>query len=68
MQPTDRLRVLAERFMDTHPLKAPDAMQLAAAFRWAAEQPQGHEFVSLDRTLRRAAAAEGFTVLPTDFP
>jgi predicted nucleic acid-binding protein len=68
MQPTKRVRVLAERFMDTHPLKASDAMQLAAAFRWAAEQPGGHEFVSLDGTLRRAAAASGFAVLPTDFP
>jgi predicted nucleic acid-binding protein len=64
MQPTDRVRSLAERFMDTHPLKAADALQLAAAFRWAAEHPVGHEFVSLDGTLRRAAEAEGFTVLP----
>ena len=64
MQPTDRVRTLAERFIDTHPLKAADAMQLAAAFRWAAERPDGHEFVCLDRTLRRAARAEGFTVLP----
>ena len=64
MQPTDRIRTLSERFMDTHPLKAADAMQLAAAFRWAAERPDGHEFVCLDRTLRRAARAEGFKVLP----
>lgn len=64
MQPTDRVRILAERFMDMHPLKAADAMQLAAAFRWAAERPGGHAFVSLDGTLRRAAEAEGFTVLP----
>jgi uncharacterized protein len=68
MQPTDRVRVLAERLMGMHPLKAADAMQLAAAFRWAAEQPSGYEFVSLDGALRTAAAAEGFTVLPTDFP
>jgi uncharacterized protein len=68
MQPTDRGRELAERFMDTHPLKAPDAMQLAAAYRWAGEQPSGYEFVSLDRQLRTAADAEGFTVLPRDFP
>ncbi len=68
MQPTQRLRALAERFMDAHPLKAADAMQLAAAFRWAAERPRGYEFVSLDGPLRRAAAAEGFTVLPTEAP
>jgi uncharacterized protein len=68
MQPTEQVRVLAERFMDAHPLKAGDAMQLAAAYRWAAEEPGGYEFVSLDGTLRSAATAEGFTVLPTDFP
>jgi hypothetical protein len=45
-------------------MKAADALQLAAALRWAAEQPDGHEFVSLDETLRRAAKVEGFTVLP----
>jgi predicted nucleic acid-binding protein len=65
MQPTERVRVLAERLMSAHPLKAADALQLAAAFRWAAEQPGGYEFVSLDGTLRTAAAVEGFTVLPT---
>ena len=64
MQPSDRIRNLAERFMDTHPLKAADALQLAAAFRWAAERPVGHEFVSLEGTLRSAAEAEGFTALP----
>lgn len=64
MQPSDRVRTLAESFMDMHPLKAADALQLAAAFRWAAERPGGYEFVSLDGTLRRAAEAEGFTVLP----
>jgi predicted nucleic acid-binding protein len=69
MQPTQRVRALAERFVDAHPLKAADAMQLAAAFRWAAERPRGYEFVSLlDGPLRRAAAAEGFTVLPTEAP
>jgi len=66
MQPTDRIRALAERLMDTHPLKAADAMQLAAAYRWAAEQPSGYEFVSLDRQLRTAANSEGFIILPTD--
>jgi uncharacterized protein len=64
MQPTERVRMWAERFMDAHPLKAADALQLAAAFRWAAEHSDGHEFVSLDGTLCRAAEAEGFTVLP----
>jgi predicted nucleic acid-binding protein len=50
--------------MDVHPLKAADALQLAAAYRWAAERPDGHEFVSLDGALSRAAEAEGFSVVP----
>lgn len=46
LQPTDRVCTLAKRFIDTHPLKAADPLQLAAAFKWAAERPDGHEFVS----------------------
>ena len=64
MQPTEEVRNLAEQFMGNHPLKAADAMQLAAAHRWAGGQPAGYEFVSLDGTLRTAAMGEGFTVVP----
>ena len=64
MRPTVSVRSLAEGFMDVHPLKAADALQLAAAYRWAAERPDGHEFVSLDGALTRAAEAEGFSVVP----
>lgn len=66
MQPTDTVRDLAEQLMGRHPLKAADAMQLAAAHRWADGQPGGYEFVSLDETLRTAAEAEGFTVVPPE--
>ncbi len=64
VQPSGRLRTLAERFLAVHPLKAADALQLAAAFVWCAGQTQDREFVCLDRQLRTAASAEGFTVLP----
>ena len=60
----DRVRLFAERLLVAHPLKAADALQLAAAFVWCAGSPQGREFVCLDRQLSTAADAEGFTVVP----
>lgn len=64
MQPTTRVRALAELFLDRYALKTADAFQLAAAFRWRGEQPRGQDFVCLDDQLRRAASGEGFDVLP----
>ena len=62
--PSDNLRAMAEGFLDVHPLKAADALQLAAAHTRCAGQTRGREFVCLDRQLRNAAEAEGFTVPP----
>jgi len=59
-----RLRDRAERLLSFHPLRASDAFQLAAALIWARGEPAGHGFVSFDDRLRRAAAREGFDVLP----
>lgn len=64
VQPTLWVRAVAEVLLDHYPLKAADAMQLAAAVAWSSGQPQGREFVCLDRQLRAAAGAVGFTVLP----
>jgi hypothetical protein len=49
-----------------HPLRAADALQLAAALVWVEEQPHGEGFVSLDGRLRDAAAREGFTLVPAE--
>ena len=49
VQPSDRLRALAENFLVVYPLKAADALQLAAAFVWCGGQTRGREFVCLDR-------------------
>jgi uncharacterized protein len=62
--PGERIRQRAERLLATHPLRAVDALQLAAALIWAEEAPQGLELVCLDQNLREAALKEGFTVLP----
>jgi predicted nucleic acid-binding protein len=62
--PTDDVRGRAGRLVASHPLRAADALQLAAALVWCEEQPAGEVFVCLDDRLREAARREGFTVLP----
>jgi predicted nucleic acid-binding protein len=65
IQPTDEVRARAERLLFSHPLRTADAMQLAAALLWCADDPRPAEFVCQDKRLRTAARREGFTVLPT---
>jgi len=62
--PTIGLRERAGRLVASHPLRAADALQLAAALVWCDEAPQGAAFVCLDDRLREAARREGFAVLP----
>lgn len=62
--PNDDVRRRAARLLAFHPLRAADALQLAAALVWCEEQPHGETFVSLDDRLRAAALREGFTVSP----
>lgn len=62
--PTDELRRRAARLLSFHPLRAADALQLAAALVWCEEQPHGEIFVTLDDRLREAATREGFSVQP----
>jgi len=62
--PTDDVRRRAGRLVAAHPLRAADALQLAAALIWCEEQPAGERFVCLDERLRDAARREGFTLIP----
>ena len=64
IQPSEPLRLAADRALLTHPLRAGDALQLSAALHWCGQNPQGSGFVCLDRRLREAAGKEGFEVLP----
>ena len=64
IQPTDAVRERAQRLVAAHPLRAADALQLAAALAWCDEQPGNEAFVCLDVRLRDAARQEGFAVLP----
>jgi len=61
---TEEVRTRARRLASNHPLRAADALQLAAALVSCHEQPVGESFVCLDDRLREAALREGFTVLP----
>jgi len=57
------VRRVAERVVETHPLRAADALQLAAALVAVDLEPRGLEFVTFDERQGMAAEREGFTVL-----
>lgn len=59
VQPGDSVREQALRLLRLHPLRAADALQLAAALEWAGTPADG-AFVTLDDRLRDAASREGF--------
>ncbi len=58
------VRTRAKRLLGVHPLRAADAVQLAAALIAAYDDPQALEFACLDARLAGAAEREGFAVVP----
>lgn len=64
IEPSNEIRTRAMRLLTVHPLRAGDALQLAAALIWCREKPAGAGFVCFDQRLREAAQREGFEVLP----
>lgn len=63
IDPSDEIRETAARFLRVHPLRAADALQLAAAFAAAERRPASLEIVTLDDRLADAARKEGFALL-----
>ena len=63
VEASDPLRQTAVRLLHTHPLRAGDALQLAAAIVAAQGAPASLTFVTLDDRLADAASREGFPVL-----
>lgn len=63
VQPHVRVRATAERVLRVHPLRAADALQLAAALEVAAADKRGMAFVCFDRRLAEAAAREALVVI-----
>jgi predicted nucleic acid-binding protein len=64
VSPTQSLRFEAESLLARFPLKAADALQLAAAMTWAGSFPKGRIFVASDGQLLDAARQLGLQVIP----
>lgn len=62
VQPTEALRVLAEKLLQQHALRAADALQLAAAFIWSKQHQRKRTFVCFEGRLAEAADEDGFSV------
>ena len=61
--PAPRVRDVALRLVRTHPLRAADSLQLAAALVAAEDNPAALGFVCLDERLALAAEREGLAVV-----
>jgi predicted nucleic acid-binding protein len=59
----DLVRRHAERVVESHPVRAADALQIAAALVAADSHPDGLDFVTLDEQQAQVAEREGFRVL-----
>ena len=64
VNPGALVRDTARRLLRVHPLRAADALQLAAAWVLADQNPSSVSIVSLDDRLRDAARREGFLLVP----
>ena len=62
VEPVDAVRETALRLLRVHPLRAADALQLAAAVIVAERRPSSMEVVTLDDRLAAAARKEGFVL------
>ena len=62
VDPSDAVRETAARFVRVHPLRANDALQLAAAYQAAEQRPGSLTIVTLDERLAGVARKEGFSV------
>ena len=63
IDPIDEVRETAARLLRVHPLRAADALQLAAAFVAADGRPPSLDMITLDDRLAAAAQKEGFTII-----
>lgn len=60
VEPHEEIRDIARRLLRVHPLRAADAIQLAAAFLLSEGRPATLEILTLDERVRLAALREGF--------
>lgn len=62
MLPSAEIAAGARRMLEQYPLRAADALQLAAAMAWCGGNSKGRIFLSFDKRLGHAAALAGFTL------
>lgn len=60
---SDDVRATASRLLRVHPIRAADALQLAAALTWARGHPEGRGMFTFDARLAEAARREGFDLV-----
>jgi predicted nucleic acid-binding protein len=60
--PSEQVALDARSLLELYPLRAADALQLAAALAWCEGKPRGNVFLTFDRRLREAAGLEGFAL------
>ena len=60
VEPHEDVRQTARRLLRVHPLRAADALQLAAAYVVAERRPATLEIITHDERVRLAALKEGF--------
>ncbi|PYX82598.1 MAG: hypothetical protein DMG70_14335 [Acidobacteria bacterium] len=61
--PSDTLRELSTRLLETFGLRAADSLQLAAALTWCQQRPARRTFICADQRLSKSAGAAGFAVV-----
>ena len=64
VEPNDEIKEVARRLLRVHPIRAADALQLAAAYVVSERRPPTLEVVTLDDRVRQAGAKEGFVLTP----
>ena len=62
VQPSPKVARDARALLELYPLRAADALQLAAALEWCEGKPKGEIFLSFDKRLREAAELAGFAL------
>lgn len=62
VQPVQSVRRVAQRLLRTHPLRAADSLQLAAALAASEGNPASLQFLSFDQRLVEAAEREGLSI------
>lgn len=58
--PSAKVALDARALLERYPLRATDALQLAAALEWCEGKSQGNVFLTFDKRLREAAGLAGF--------